>query len=486
MRASIQAAVAATLTAAAVSTSPGIAAAGMQAAPAPPATTTDWDSQPVPRWDADGRPVSQQAEAPGTPAPASISEQPEYGPRLSNAMRQARPGDADDDLVAGYQAGLRHDATFRAALAERDANRQLAEQTIAGYLPTANYNYANIPTESGARHVVSVTQPVLSLSGLATLRQRGPRRRYADATLEVRSQDLAVRLLTAATDIINAREATVLNEARIDAFSAQATRADLLYKRGLGTVTDARDIQVRYEQSLANRELLKAAQAAAEERYRSVTGVEPAKDAFALPKQFGAIELDPLAVYYAAQEAENPQIEAARENERISKLEADRVRGSLVPTVGVSATYTRRNNLSDSFVGLSLNAPLTPGSFYQTGAARATARRAVEERRQVQERARTELSRLYSLVDGGRRALDISSKAVEAAELSVTANTRSYEGGVRTSVDVVNAIQTQFEVQNTQVQSATKLALDYLNLLLLAGVTPEQALDEVQRFLLVR
>lgn len=489
---------AATLVAAAAVALPGpVLAAGIQSAPAPassaapaagiganpPPDTTDWDSRPIPQWDAEGRPLSAPPTDSTVAASPASSGQPLYGPRLAGVVRAA---DAGGDLVEGYRAGLRNDATFRAALAERDANRQLADQTIAGYLPSANYNYANIPTESGARHVVTVTQPVLSLSGLATLRQRGPRRRFADATLEVRSQDLAVRLLTAVVDIVRAREAAVLNEARIDAFSAQSKRADLLYKRGLGTVTDARDIEVRYEQALANRVLLEAELAGAQERLRSITGVEARDNGFALPERFGPIDLDPLASYFAAQEAENPQIAVARENERISKLESDRIRGSLLPTVGVSATYTRRNNIGDSFVGLSLNAPLAAGSFFQTGAAKATARRAMEERRQVQERARTELSRLHSLVNGGRRALDISSKAVDAAELSVTANTRSYEGGVRTSVDVVNAIQTQFEVQNTHVQAATKLALDYLNLLLLAGVPPENALEEVQHFLLAR
>jgi len=79
------------------------------------------------------------------------------------------------------------------------------------------------------------------------------------------------------------------------------------------------------------------------------------------------------------------------------------------------------------------------------------------------------LERLSALVDGGRKALVISAKAIDAAELSVLANSKSFEGGVRSNVDVVNAIQTLFEVKNDYVQSATALALNYLNLLLIAG-----------------
>jgi outer membrane protein TolC len=190
--------------------------------------------------------------------------------------------------------------------------------------------------------------------------------------------------------------------------------------------------------------------------------------------------------YLARQAEENPAIEASRANERISKLESDRIRGSFLPVVGVSATYSRYQGVNDTFVGLSVSAPLNGGTFFQASAAKSTARRAYEERRQTEERARTELARLYAMVTGGRQALTISAKAIEAAKLSVEANSKSYEGGVRTSVDVVNAIQTRFEVQSAYVQSATVLATNYLNLLLLAGEDPEEALAAVQKFLLAR
>ncbi len=390
------------------------------------------------------------------------------------------------DIVSSFELGQRNDATYREAIAEHDSNRQIANQTIAAYLPTAGYNYQNIPTETGARHVVSVTQPVINVAGVATLRERGPRRRYADATLSVGAQDLATRLMTAVTDIIKANEATTLNDVKINSLKGQADRADRLYKRGLGTVTDARDIEVRYEQALANRALLKSDQIAAAQRMRSITGSLPPDKAFVLPAKPGPIELSSVDAYLARQEEDNPALKAARETEHISKLESDRIRASFLPTVGVSATYTRYQGINDTYVGLSVNAPLNGSTIFQASQARATVRKSYEERRQAEEKARTELQRLHALVDGGYQALLISGKAIESAKLSVEANSKSYEGGVRTSVDVVNAIQTQFEVQNAYVQSAATLAQNYLNLLLLAGEDPEDALAATQKFLLGR
>lgn len=435
--------------------------------------------------------------APDTPASAGTTlGQPatSNAPRVSGPSRPrpiaspllpARPvsGDSTSTLITAFDLALDHDATYRAAIAERDVNLQTANQTIAAYLPSASYNYQNVPTESGARQVVTVTQPIVSFGALATLRQRKPRRAFAEATLDVREQDLATRTLTAVIDIVRATEASTLNEARIDAFRIQSERANRLYQAGQGTITDARDIQVRYEQALANRILLKSDQIAASARLRSITGAPTNAEDYVLPGQFGTIELAPVDTYLAQQIEDNPQVEAARQTERINKLEADRVLGSLLPIIGASATYSRRGEVSDSFIGFSINAPLNAGSLFQTRAARATARRSADERRAVEERASTELQRLHALVDGGQQALVISARAISAAELSVEANTKSYEGGVRTNVDVVNAIQTVFEVKNAYVQGATTLASNYLNLLLLSGMTAEDAMAQVQSFL---
>lgn len=491
---------------------PGITAVP-SAAPPPPVTITPVPSSPVLPQTSQGGQLGTYPLAPAVPPP-SAPLPPSVAPSLpaarsatgsllpagsANAGAEriiagpptpaglgAAPAVNGIDLVTAFQLGEKNDPTFRAALAERDVNREIAGQTIAAYLPSASYSYNNIPTEGGARHVATVTQPLVSLGGLATLKQRRPRRAYADATLAVRAQDLASRLLTAVVDIIKANEATILNDARITAFKAQSDRAERLYRGGQGTITDARDIAVRYEQSLANRVLLASDQLAAAARLRSITGTDVAANAFRLPQQFGAIALQPQDSYLAEQAQENPQVEAARQTERINKLEALRVKGSILPVIGLSATYSRYRGVDDKYIGLSVNAPINAGSFFQVGSANATVRRSFEERRQVEDRAKTELERLYALVGGGRDALIINAKAIEAAEFAVEANTKSYEGGVRTNVDVVNAIQTVFEVKNGYVVAATTVASNYLNLLLLAGEDPEDALAATQRFLLGR
>lgn len=388
-----------------------------------------------------------------------------------------------NDLVEAWQRARGYDPQFRSAAAERQVNLATASQALTVYLPSASYQMTSVATENTTRQIVTVTQPIFSVDRFASVKERGPRKRFAEATFNVADQALATRLLTEVTAYIKAVENSRLNGAKVEALQKQADRSQKLYKNGLGTITDARDIQVRYEQSLANGILLASEEKASAARIGAITGKKVQPSDFQFPARLGTIHLDSLSGYLERQLVENPAIIVARQNERIGKLEALKAKGSLLPTVGMSATYTSSQGSSDQYIGVSIQAPLAPGGFFQVKSANATARRATEQRRQAEEQARVDLERLYALVEGGQEALQISEKAIASAELSVEANTKSYEGGVKTNVDVVNAIQTVYEVKNGYVVAATQLAQNLLNLMLLSGASTEDALDVTQRFL---
>lgn len=387
------------------------------------------------------------------------------------------------DLVEAWRSGREYDPTFRSAAAERQVNLATANQALTMYLPSASYQMTSVATENTTRQIVTVTQPIFSVDRYASVRERGPRKRFAEATFGVADQNLATRLLTEVTNYLKAVESSKLNNAKIDALQKQADRSQKLYKNGLGTITDARDIQVRYEQAQANAILLVSEEKAAASRVQAITGKKVRPGDFAFPDRLGVIHLDGLQGYIERQLIENPSIIVARQNERIGRFEALKAKGSLLPTIGMSATYTTSRGTSDQYVGLSVQAPLAPGGIFQVRAANATARRATEQRRQAEEQARVDLERLYELVQGGQQALMISEKAISSAELSVEANTKSYEGGVKTNVDVVNAIETVYQVKNDYVVAAAQLAVNLLNLLLLSGDDTADALDVTQRFL---
>ena len=67
--------------------------------------------------------------------------------------------------------------------------------------------------------------------------------------------------------------------------------------------------------------------------------------------------------------------------------------------------------------------------------------------------------------------------------LSVEANDKSFKGGVRSQIDVLNSIQTYYQVQQEYVTAILTLADNYLNLLLQAATPTNDAVAQVQTLL---
>lgn len=397
----------------------------------------------------------------------------------SDAVRQADPPLSLDEA---FELALDFDAEYQAAEAEYDVNKAAAKQLLTAYLPQASYSMTNIPTDGLTRQVISVSQPLFSMERLAVLRQRGPRRRYADTHLLFRQNELAQRLMKAVVEYVRANETAKINVAKVDALNEQAIRANRLFRGGLGTVTDAREVEVRYQQAKANQSILESERDAARDRLRSITGVEITPNDFILLGRLPRIALLPKEELEPGV-LQNPSVTLARLSERVAQLEAERSKWALLPTVSGSASYTMTSGRNISYVGLSVTAPVNAGSIFSAEAASASARRSSQERRRSQEQAEVNFQRYYGLVRGGEEALQSSALAIEAADLSVAANKKSYEGGVRSNLDVVNAIQTSFEVKSQYVNSAMQLAENYLNLQLTAGISAAPAIASIQQFL---
>ncbi len=387
------------------------------------------------------------------------------------------------DLVEAYNLARTYDPQFQGARAEREANDYGSKEAGTAYYPQASYSRSQIQTVGGAVQSINISQPLISLDRYATYKQAEPRAELAEATFLTREQELATRVLKSVTDLIRAREAVVLNQGKIGSFEKQHARAKRLYELGQGTITDLRDIQVKYEQAKANQINLLVTQRAAERVFTSLTGVVPTDKDFRLPSEHKPVSLEGLDSFKTRLEQNNPSLIASRQQERISELEAQKVKGSMYPTVSLAHTRSMYTGTNTSSTGITMQVPLNAGSYYSSSAAGANAVRAKEERRLAEEKARVELDRLYGLVQAGQDAIKIKRTAIDTAELSVEANQKSYDAGVRSNIDVVNSIQVLFEVKNDYVAAVTQQAENFASLLLMTGTDAAQVQQAVQTFL---
>jgi len=135
------------------------------------------------------------------------------------------------------------------------------------------------------------------------------------------------------------------------------------------------------------------------------------------------------------------------------------------------------------YSGITVSMPLQAGNFYARESVQANYLKAKEATRDVEEKTRLEVEKLREQIETGLELLTIQKDAIAAAELSLEANQKSYEGGVRSAVDILNATQTVFQVKSEFVTATTSQAENLLSLAFQTATEPQAAVAATMRFL---
>ena len=390
------------------------------------------------------------------------------------------------DLMVDFQRATSYDPTFQTALAERAANQSSATQSYTAYAPVGSYNNSRIQTDTANRTTITVSQPLLNYEALSTFRQAEPRKGFAEATFVMKQQDLATRLVKAANAVILANENLKLNNSKIKALDQQYMAAKRKLELGQGTITDQRDIEVKVAQAKSAQIGFKNQLDTAAKQYAAITGERPNVEEFVLPEQHGKVALKRSDDYVDMALQNSPAILAAKFSERVAELDVEKATGSLLPTFSATYTDSKSASVSNRYTGVVVNLPLGASAFFARQGVSANFLKAKETRRDTEEKARVDVERLRSQVDTAFESLAIQLDAIKAAELSVEANVKSYEGGVRSAVDVLNATQTVFQVKSDYVTAVTTQTENLLALMNLASTNPMESLETAYRFLFAR
>jgi outer membrane protein, protease secretion system len=386
------------------------------------------------------------------------------------------------DLVGDYQKALTYDPTYQTALAEFQANQASSSQALVAYMPTANLSNQRLQTDTTTRQTATITQPIFDLGNFATLRQASPRQGFAEATFLTKQQDLAMRLLKGANAIILANENLKLNASKMSALDQQALAAKRKLELGQGTVTDLRDIEVKAAQAKSQQLSYKTALSVALKQYAAITGSQPSAKDFVLEQKDRSLALKQPQEYVDLALQNSPALLASRFSERVAELELEKSTGSLLPTVSATYNKSQAGGTTNSYHGVLVNMPLQAGTYFGRKTVEANYLKAKEATRDTEEKTRVEVERLREQIETGLEALKIQKDAVAAAELSLEANQKSYEGGVRSAVDILNATQTVFQVKSDYVVALMRVAEDLLQLISHAKST-DSYLTTIEKFL---
>ena len=398
------------------------------------------------------------------------------------AMNQAQAV----DLMADFQKASTYDPSYQSALADFKASQASVMQAYTAYAPTGSINNSRLQTDANSRTTFTISQPLLNYEALAMFRQAEPRKGYASANFVLKQQDLAVRLLKAANAIILANENIKLNTAKSKALDQQYLAAKRKLELGQGTVTDLRDIEVKAAQTKSAQISFRNQLETAAKQYAAITGERPNLAEFVLPQKHVKFPLKGTEEYVDLALQNNPAIMAAKFGERVAELEVDKATGAFYPTLSVTYSDSKSASAENKYTAFVINMPLNAGSYFARLGVLATLDKAKENRRDTEEKARVEVDKLRAQIDTAAEGLDIQLDAIKAAELSVEANAKSYEGGVRSAVDVLNATQTVFQVKSEYVSAVASQTENLLMLMNLSNANPNESLETAYKYLFAR
>jgi len=393
---------------------------------------------------------------------------------------------AESNLNTIFSLAKINDPKFAVAGAEKTLNKFQSTLAYSAYAPTMSATFQDYVAGTSTiqnQNNITVTQPLIDLEKYEQFKQGAPKEAYAEAVFMTQEQDLASRCFSATAALITQNQAVKSNNIRINTLQKQLDRIRRMIKLGYGTITDERDIKVRFEQAQANGVTLELNRRNAMTQIMTLTKKTIDARDFELPESHslkGQFEINGLLAKVLES---NPNLNAARRSEEISMLEANRARKNIFPTLSVVQSKRWGDQINDETTILTLSMPLDATRVIGGLSAGAQEEKAFETRRQVEEQTIMLTNQLFESVVLGREALDNKKVAVEAAKLSVEANERSLIAGVRTTIEVLNSIDTLYQTRNDYATTALNLGNAYLNLLLISGETPTDAIAQTQHFL---
>ncbi len=417
-------------------------------------------------------------------------------------------------LLDAYDLALRNDPTFQAAIKERDAGEENRAIGRAGLLPNLSWSYNNSRNQSEVTQetvrgdvtndrdyrsyasTLTLQQPLLDYEAYARYRQGSAQALFSDERFRGKSQELAVRLLSAYSQALLAQERIELSRAQKRAYAERLQLNERLLKGGEGTRTDVLETQARLSLALAQEIEAQDQQDAALRELQAIVG-EPLQ----------IEQLDPLTRQFQIQPllpnrfdswrdlamANNPDLASQQQALLVAEYEVELKRAGHLPKVSLYASSRQTSSDSESSynqkydtntVGIQVSLPLFAG-----GSVSASTRQAASQLSQAQfeldaKTATTlnELRKQFNLNTSAAAKVRAYEMAVSSAEALVTATQKSVHGGERVNLDVLDAEQQLFTARRDLADARHAYLLARIQLKYYAGLLNEQDLQQLARY----
>ena len=285
---------------------------------------------------------------------------------------------------------------------------------------------------------------------------------------------------------MDTKEKLTLNIKSLSALETQAQSARRAYELGMGTITDLRDTEVRLAQVRSQSFVLQAASAAAERQYAALVGHASSVAAYTLKTKLSPFNLPPLDDFMQRAEQRSPALRSNAVSITLAEISKQKIRAALMPSVNAFVQRSQIGGMpavSNSGIALRMDIPIQAGSFFKGAAADLELNKAQENERNTRQKIRLDVERFYNQLEAVQSELLVRAEAIKASELSLDANEQSFKGGVRTKLDVLNALQAVFQARADYASAQLRLGETFLELLTVSATDADAALTQINDML---
>ena len=414
-----------------------------------------------------------------------------------------------ENLLDIYRLAQESDPAWAAAQADYRANIEKGPQGRALLLPavifTANA-IRNSLSEStpgpfsssylSHGYTLQLIQPLYQKSRFAAYAEGRLEVTQAQAQLAIARQNLIVRTARAYFNVLAAQDTLRFAKAKEKAIKGQLQLAERNFEVGNSTIVDVNAAQAQYDSAVAAEVVADNKLRVERETLYTITGTPVGTLATltnTLPLQLPVPQN--MNTWTHAAEDQSPRIKVDQQAVAIAKEDVQKIRAGHYPSLDLIASTNYSNGNSPGFpgtivyhsnlVGIELQWPIFSGGAISSEVRQSLAREDGARQNLTQTERQTVLKtrQYYLAVTSGvaqvtalEQALAASKKALESTELG-------YRTGVNTGLDVLNAQQNLFSVENDLSQAKYTYLMSKLELKDAVGTLSENDLISINRLL---
>lgn len=422
------------------------------------------------------------------------------------------PVQAQDDLNGLYQLAVTHNADYRAALANTEAEREELTKAKALFYPKVNLGLMRgrgvtdrtTQTNIGAlnsnlnyeleNYSFSVKQPLFNKETMAIY---GGAKSYVSAQeslLEQENAKLILKLVSVYLETLYGQERVRLQQSKVDAVNQQLRQAEQRYQRGSGTVVEVSEAQsnldvAKAEQIQAENDLLSNQQS-----LQILTGVSQPLSAELVVdglNRFTGAEY-PIERWLDLARQNHPELAAATLEVDVARKDIEKKQAGHYPTLDLVGVRSYSQNDSNNTLGsrfdtttiaLQMNVPLFAGGYVSANVRQSASRLTASEETMTAKSREIEFNvrKYYQSLQAQQQSISAYQQAVQSATVALDGTQKGFLAGFKTNHEVLDAQQKLFSNRLLLTKAYYSLISDWVNLQFSSGLLSLEALNRVSQ-----